>query len=219
MPSGVTLLSTGLAARSEQTVCSATETQVVCNLPTLPVNGGAQVQLWLVPHAERTDKSLILSAVVATEQGQDPDPTNDRVTTMLAVKSGRVIAGLQALYTFSEVQPGIVHDVAGNGTPLHLQVEKPANVQPTLSGLLILTPTMISSANAARKFNQAVQTSGELSIEAWVVPDAQKDTPAAALAVPVIELATGTSATNVALLQEPYGNRLAGLYTAQLVTS
>jgi len=215
LSSGVTLLTTV----SDQAVCSTTEsqvaTQVVCKLPTLPVNAGVQVQLLLVPHADRTDKSLTLSAVVATEQGQDPNPNNDRVNTQLAVKGGRVIAGLQALYTFTEVQPGIVHDVAGSGASLPLQIEKPAHVQPTVNGLLILTPTMLSSADAAHKLSQAVQSSGEVSVEAWIIPD----TRTTALAVPVVELATGTSAANVALLQEPYGNQVAGLYTAQLVTS
>jgi len=215
LASGITLL----AAAAEQATCHTADVRIICAVRALPVNASTQMQWSLIPAAERTGKSITFSALVENQQGPDPDPTNNMAAAVVAVTGARVVNGLQALYPFAENQqlamPALIHDVAGIGPPLTLRVQAPTHVQSTLNGLQILTPTLITSEGAAHKLTQAAQATGELSVEAWIVPDERTQT----LVAPLLSLGKGSAAASFSLTQEQYGNQVAGLYTAQLVTN
>ncbi len=180
LASGITLL----AAAADHALCRAADVQILCTFNPLPVNASVQLHWSLVAAAERTGKSITFSALVANPQGQDPDPNNNLAAAAVAVTGARVVNGLQALYTFAETpllaHPTLIHDLSGFGAPLNLRVQVPADVQPTIGGLLILTPTAITSAGTAHKLTQAAQATGELSVEAWIVPEERpQNTPCA----------------------------------------
>ena len=74
-------------------------------------------------------------------------------------------------YTFREGGGDVVRDVSETGPPLDLKIEKLEAVRwlPD-GGLRIESPTLIASATTANKIVQAIDRSGELTIEAWVQP-------------------------------------------------
>jgi hypothetical protein len=92
----------------------------------------------------------------------------------------RVTDGLQALYTFEDGTGATVRDVSGTGKPLDLVVESEAAVEwMPGGGLLVNSATVIASAGPASKLITAVQSSNQITIEAWVRPaDVTQDGPA-----------------------------------------
>ena len=210
LTSGFTLLQT----IADQALCQPTTGRLRCTLPSLAVNGNTQVVLTLAAHAERSGQSVTLLTTVADLRNQDPVPDNNSVTTVLPVTSGRVTNGLQAFYTFGETEPAVIYDLSGIGAPLNLTVPMPAEVQKTLGGLKIITPTLITSASA-QKLRDGIVTTGELSVELWIAPAAQS----AAQPAHLLTLVGNDTTPLLALLQEPYSNQAAGLYTAQLLTN
>jgi hypothetical protein len=90
--------------------------------------------------------------------------------TVTVQKPGRVGANLQVLYGFNEGSGSTVADVSGVGTPLNLTVGAPANVSWLTGGLSIDAPTLIQSSTTATKVINAVEASGAVTVEAWIVP-------------------------------------------------
>ncbi|MBN1676818.1 MAG: FecR domain-containing protein [Kiritimatiellae bacterium] len=83
----------------------------------------------------------------------------------------RVTAGLVALYTFREGQGPLIRDLSGAGEPLDLRIGVQSAVQWLAhGGLAVRRPTLIASAQPARKIIEACRASGEVTIEAWVRP-------------------------------------------------
>jgi hypothetical protein len=76
-----------------------------------------------------------------------------------------------ALFTFEEGSGDTIRDRSSHGEPLDLKIEKPGAVQ-WLSGggIAITSPTLIASAEPARKVIQAARSANALTIEAWVKP-------------------------------------------------
>ncbi len=210
LDSGFTLLGTS----GDQAPCRPTAATLVCPILPLTVNGSASVALTLAAHAERSDQMIAVAATVQDQHNHDPAPDNNHITTVLPVSSGRVSNGLQAFYTFHQAEPGVIYDLSGVGTPLNLTVQTPTQVQNRPGGLKIITPTLIS-ATATQKLRQAIVTSGEVSVEAWLVPAPQRTAQPAHL----LTLAGNDATTLLSLLQEPYGTQAAGLYTAHLLTN
>ncbi|MCE7989252.1 MAG: DUF11 domain-containing protein [Caldilinea sp. CFX5] len=208
--SGFTLLRTS----GGQALCQPAAAALVCSMPPLAVNGSASVALTLAAHAERSGKNVTVAATVQEQRNRDPVPDNNHVTTLLPVTSGRVSNGLQAFYTFGQAEPGMIYDLSGVDAPLNLTIQTPTQVQSTPGGLKIITPTLII-ATAAQKLRQAIVSSGEVSVEAWLVPAPQR----AAQPAHLLTLAGSDATPLLALLQEPYGTQAAGLYTAQLMTN
>ena len=82
----------------------------------------------------------------------------------------RVTDGLQVLYDFNEGSGSIAYDVSGVGSPLDLTIANTSNTNWTTGGLSINTATILESAGAANKVSNAVITSNEITLEAWVKP-------------------------------------------------
>ena len=85
--------------------------------------------------------------------------------------SERVTQGLIALYEFNEGSGTTIIDVSGYGNPLNLTIQDPGNISWNGDcGLSINSNTQITSSGPASKITDAVQTSNEITIEAWVKP-------------------------------------------------
>ncbi|MEM9610669.1 MAG: malectin domain-containing carbohydrate-binding protein [Actinomycetota bacterium] len=70
-------------------------------------------------------------------------------------------------------------DSSGVGAPLDLTIADPGAVNWTVDGLEITGNTEITSGGPATKINTAVAASGELTIEAWIIPgNVTQDGPA-----------------------------------------
>jgi len=63
-----------------------------------------------------------------------------------------------------------VADTSGVGVPLNLTVGSPGNVSWTSGGLTLTGDVLISSVGAASKVIDAVKSTGEVTVEAWVDP-------------------------------------------------
>ena len=89
--------------------------------------------------------------------------------------SPRVLAGLQALYTFDQRGGASVADVSGIGAALDLTIENGGRVTRTDTALNLEQVTRISNPADGSKIFQGAVASGELTAEAWIVPatDAQ----------------------------------------------
>jgi hypothetical protein len=83
---------------------------------------------------------------------------------------GRVDAGLILLYAFDEGSGSTVADQSG-ALPKHdLTIADPGNVTWSANHLNIDAATALSTAGAATKVVARAQTSGELTVEAWIKP-------------------------------------------------
>ena len=81
----------------------------------------------------------------------------------------RETQGLLALYQFQEGAGSVVHDSSGIGAPLDLTVADPRHVTWLPGGgLSIDASTIIRSEDVATKLSQAIKSSNEITIEAWV---------------------------------------------------
>ncbi len=101
--------------------------------------------------------------------------TNDcPVSTTSTGAASRVSSGLVVLYDFKEGSGNVVNDVSGNGTPLNLTINTPANVSRLAGscGLRINTATIIKPATgvSSSKISTALAATNAVTIEAWVKP-------------------------------------------------
>ncbi len=113
----------------------------------------------------------------------------------------RVTAGLQLLYDFEEGAGTLVRDVSGVGTPYNLVIRTPAAVQWTPGGLRLAAPVLVSGNLPADKLITACLASGELTVEAWIVPAAASQTGPAR----IVTLSGSSTARNFTLGQGPGG--------------
>ncbi|BAY67087.1 hypothetical protein NIES22_72310 (plasmid) [Calothrix brevissima NIES-22] len=81
--------------------------------------------------------------------------------------AARATQKLQALYTF-ESSNGVVPDVSGGDAPLNLVVTDANHVQKVAGGLLLKSPTLLATSNGAGKITTDVQSTNEITIEAWL---------------------------------------------------
>ena len=83
----------------------------------------------------------------------------------------RVSEGLQVLYTFEQGAGRLIHDVSGVGIPLDLILDEEAAAS-WLSdgGLAVESPAVLASEHEATKIIDAVKSSNEISLEAWIRP-------------------------------------------------
>ena len=104
-----------------------------------------------------TAVALVVSGLAVVVGG--PTPIVDAVRTPTPVVS----------YDFSDGQGATVADGSGPVNPLDLTISDPANVTWVPGGLRVDAPTTISSGGGAAKVADAVQASGAITIEAWIV--------------------------------------------------
>lgn len=125
--------------------------------------------------------------------------------------SKRSSAGLQALYEFNEGQGDEVLDRSGVGSPLNLKITRKNNVRWGEGSLEIHKGTQIRSQKPAKKLNEAIRRSGELTLEAWIRPtELDQKGPAR-----IVTLSRNGSERNLTLGQEgpKYDVRLRTLST------
>ena len=82
----------------------------------------------------------------------------------------RVGEGLLTLYNFQEGSGSIVHDVSGVGDPLDLDIEDPGAVTWENGSLDLTAQNRIASSGPASKVIDGVQSSNEITVEAWITP-------------------------------------------------
>ena len=132
-------------------------------------------------------------------------PTGDVVPTL---------TGFFSLYDFEENGGTMVHDVSGVGTALDLQVANAAAVSWLPGALSVDSATDISSAAAATKLADAVNSTTELTLEAWVAPASDNQPQPGSIA----NMAGAGSDLNLVLHQLPTDNGSANRYSARIRT-
>ncbi|MGH7594862.1 MAG: LamG-like jellyroll fold domain-containing protein [bacterium] len=127
---------------------------------------------------------------------------------MIAV-AARSTDRLQALYAFEENDGVIIHDVAGKGEPLDLGIDDPAAVQWVTGGLAVNAPALLATTGPATRLVEAVRSSNEITIEAWIKPASLNNNEGLAR---IATLASGAGTRNF-LLGQRNGGFHAGLRT------
>jgi hypothetical protein len=108
------------------------------------------------------------------------------------------ITELQTLYRFDEVSGPVVHDQAGIGTPLDLEIANPMLTAWSSGGLVISGTTLIASTVPATRLTRAISGTNEVSLEAWIRPaDTRQETLAR-----ILSLANDAVIRNLELVQE-----------------
>lgn len=129
------------------------------------------------------------------------------------VGSSRV-GGEVVLYEFDEGSGSIVGD-SGAGSALDLQIDDLSAVSWMSSGGLQVDDALILSPGPATKVFDAVALSGEISVEAWVLPaDVTQGGPAR-----IVSSAAGPTARNFMLGQGAWGSRPDDVFASRLRTS
>ena len=103
------------------------------------------------------------------EPQPDPDPHTDPDPTTPPV-DGRVTDNLIGLWTFDAGSGGTTFDTSGYLEPLDLSIGNVGGVSWGDGTLSLNSPTLISSGAPASKLSEAIVSSQELTIEAWVSP-------------------------------------------------
>ncbi len=154
-----------------------------------------------------------------TYQAADADSNSNIATVTITVNSvqtpERVTQGLVSSYNFDEGEGDTIYDVSGIGTAMNLTIADPANVNWINGGLSINAPTIVSSTGPADKLAEAVRSSNELTLEAWLRPDnTSQDGPAR-----IVTISGSPYDRNFTLGQGLWGNKPSDLYNVRLRTT
>ena len=96
-----------------------------------------------------------------------------------AASADRATKGLQVLYDFQSPSGDIIKDRAGAGKPIDLKIDKMQGVRRAKGALEVRGDTIVRSGKPAQRLTEAIKRSGELTVEAWVKPENNKqDGPA-----------------------------------------
>jgi len=120
---------------------------------------------------------------------------------MIAV-AARSTDRLQVLYAFEENNGVTVHDVAGAGEPLDLFINDPAAVQWVAGGLAVNAPALLATTGPATRLVEAVRSSNEITVEAWIKPASLNNNEGLAR---IATLASGAGTRNFLLGQRNSG--------------
>lgn len=82
----------------------------------------------------------------------------------------RVGRGLLVLYDFSGQDQSTITDRSGTGKPLHLKIRDPKNVRRSNGQINIQKPTILSSLRIPQKLQTTIQSTGAITVEAWIRP-------------------------------------------------
>ncbi len=100
--------------------------------------------------------------------GESGYTTEECATT--EATSPRVVDDLLVLYTFEEGTGTTINDVSGVGAPLNLQITSGTPTWDVAGAINVSAPALMTSGGAASKVISGVQSSSEISLEAWVTP-------------------------------------------------
>ncbi len=152
--------------------------------------------------------------------GAEADPTLQAAPVAAprppgALPEAQITYGLQALYTFDEGSGTIVHDVAGVGDPLDLTAIDASAITWYPGALAVDAPTIIVSSLPAGRLAQAVQSSNEFTLEAWLVPaNVTQNGPAR-----IVSNSTDMYSSNFTLGQGLWGSYPSDVYDVRLRTA
>jgi hypothetical protein len=119
-------------------------------------------------------------------------------TAVDAADPGRIAAGLQLLYDFSEVDGDIVRDRAHDDSAGDLRISDLQHVERTEGSLRIVKPTIIASVRPPTRLIHAVRSSGEFTVETWCEPhDTRQKGPAR-----LVTISANASSRNFTLGQD-----------------
>lgn len=108
--------------------------------------------------------------------------------------------GLVALYDFRDKSGDVVRDRAGTEAPIDLRITEAKSVRRHNGSLEIIGPTLIRSNKETTRLVDAVRTTGEITVEAWVRPATlDQDGPAR-----MVTLSRNSGARNFTLGQDKH---------------
>ena len=129
------------------------------------------------------DTPALISATYSRVSDESSDPEGP----------DRVSGDLVALYDFADGAGSTVTDVAGLHAGLDLQIVDSSRVSWTEQGLSFDRPTLARTSTAPKAFYDAVASSNEFTVEAWVTPaNTTQNGPAR-----IVTFGKGTSQTNL----------------------
>jgi hypothetical protein len=130
---------------------------------------GATSAMYTIPPAVLSDDGTHFRCRVSNSAGS---ATSSDATLHVSDAGTRVIAGLLALYTFHEGSGDEVRDGSGVLPLLDLEIAHPSRVSWHPGYLAIERNTVVRSDGPATKVIAASMQTNELSIEAWIRPEA-----------------------------------------------
>jgi len=107
----------------------------------------------------------------------------------------RITTGLQALYTFQEGTGTVVRDRSAVTPAADLVIESGSTAWPGNGALRVNTPSVIRTAGAAGKVNNAIMASGAYTFEAWVDPANLTQNPASIVTLAPTTVGTARNAS------------------------
>jgi glycopeptide antibiotics resistance protein len=115
---------------------------------------------------------LYLASIYNRALGPEEIERNYQAGTSSETLEGRTRNGLVAYYTFAEGRGIQVSDVSGYGQALNLTLSPSSHFRwlERDSGIEIVQPAILVSAEPAKKLYDALTASKELSIEVWMAP-------------------------------------------------
>ncbi len=119
---------------------------------------------------ERMDLATYPSVTVTTSENGDIAASPAWGTSKVGV-DGRISEGLVLFHGFDEATGTTVADSSGVGQSLDLVMEAQTSATWLAGGLSLDTAGLLSSIQAAKDLQDAVQETGAFSLEAWVRPD------------------------------------------------
>ncbi|MEE8599585.1 putative Ig domain-containing protein [Euzebya tangerina] len=137
--------------------------------------------------------------VTATDPGGNFDETTFEWTVL---EQDLRVDGSVVLYEFEDGAGAGVADTSGNGSPLDLTIDNPANVTWTPGALALNASVSVASAGPATKVSDAVTASNEVTVETWIIPENTTQSGPAR----IVSLSESPFARNVTLGQGTFGN-------------
>ena len=131
---------------------------------------GANDSIYTTPATVVADNGSEFSVKVTNSSGSD---SSNAATLYVTAVGSRVTSNEIAAYNFKEGNGSVIHDISGYKTPLDLNIQDSKTVIWTPKGLYLNSPSIINSSasGSSGKIVSAADSTNEITIEAWIVPD------------------------------------------------
>lgn len=123
--------------------------------------------------------------------------TFDANAEVMVAVAARVNRDIQVLYTFEENAGQTLKDVSGTAAPLDVQIPDLQKISWLNGGLKLKSPTVLAASGPLNRLNDALKTSNEITLEAWLRP-ASANVPGLAR---ILTFSSGPAARNFTLAQ------------------
>lgn len=210
LPEAVTL--TGIPSE-----CVETGSRTIsCNLGTMTVNSERTVAISVLinSHNNAMGNYQLVNQAAVTSNEADPDATNSETSVEIDVVNYRVGESLVVLYGFNEGTGATVHDLSNVEPSLNLNLADPVATTWVSGGLSVSAPTSLATSAPAAKLSDAINATGELTLEAWLQPTSTKP----GILGEIVSMATNVDDLNLTLQQRPTTDNFASRYYARVRT-